>query len=236
MAGREVGVVCDPGRALVTEDPGNVSSEPSLPRNGIGPFSRRHLAAIAVVLVSTAAILALVTVPTSRSGPALSSATPVSSFYLIGAQSTGLEIGSLAPELSGLDGTTLLDLGGAVPSLAELRGRPVWIVFWATWCPPCQQETPDIQRTYEEYPDDLVILAIDVQEPAEIVDDYRRTYGLTYRIALDVSASVMQTYRVFGLPTHYFIDRQGVIRERQYGPLTLDQMHQRVELISAPLT
>ena len=64
--------------------------------------------------------------------------------------------------------------------------------------------------------------------------DYAATYGLAYPIALDTNTAIMNTYGVFGLPTHYFLDRQGVIRDRYFGPLTREQMEQRIALISQP--
>lgn len=64
--------------------------------------------------------------------------------------------------------------------------------------------------------------------------DYMTRYGLTYDIGLDVTGAVFATYGVFGLPTHYFVDRQGVIRDRYFGPLTREQMDQKIALISAP--
>lgn len=64
-----------------------------------------------------------------------------------------------------------------------------------------------------------------------MVEEYRRTYGLTYRIGIDTTASVMRQWNVFGLPTHYFIDREGIVRDRYFGPLTLEQMQERVDSI-----
>lgn len=199
--------------------------------DGIGPFSRRHLLAMAGALVATVAILLFISVPIGGRSPTTALPTPGSSFFIIGPRQGALESGSRAPDFVGADGTRLTDLDGMPVTLEELRGRPVWVFFWATWCPPCQQETPDIQRMWESRGADLVILGIDVQEPGEVVDEYRRTYGLTYRIGLDTTASVMATWNVFGLPTHYFVDREGIIRERQFGPLTLEQMDERIDII-----
>ena len=64
-----------------------------------------------------------------------------------------------------------------------------------------------------------------------MVKDYVDRYDLTYTVALDPSAAVMRSYGVFGIPTHYFIDREGRIRDRYYGPLTRDQMEQRLATI-----
>lgn len=88
---------------------------------------------------------------------------------------------------------------------------------------------------FEAYRDaGLVVVAVDVQEDVHTVRGYAQRYGLGYRTGLDTYAAIMRTYGDFGLLTHYFIDRQGVIRDRYFGPLKRDQMEQRVDLISQP--
>jgi cytochrome c biogenesis protein CcmG/thiol:disulfide interchange protein DsbE len=169
-------------------------------------------------------------------GPTASVPVPGASFYRIAAETEGLQIGQQAPDFVGKSGdqaVRLTDLDGQEVRLADLKGRPVWVVFWATWCPPCQQETPDIRAAYEAHREEgLVVLAIDIQEPAEVVRDYAARYELTYLIALDTYAAIMKTYAVFGLPTHYFIDRDGTIRDRYFGPLTRELMERRIAAIS----
>lgn len=197
----------------------------------LGPFRLRQLRALGVVVAIVATLLFIVTRPlTGTSSVATGTSAPGASFYRVGEQTQGLKVGDLAPEFKAADGTNpLTDLDGKPITLASLRGRPVWVVFWATWCPPCQTETPDIQRTWEAYRTaGLAVVAIDIQEPRETVADYARTYGLTYPIGLDTTASVMKTYAVFGLPTHYFIDRDGIVSDRFFGPLTGEQMRQRI--------
>ncbi len=159
---------------------------------------------------------------------------PGAGFYALGETTEGFDIGQRAPKLAADDGSdeVVRDLEGEPITLASLRGRPVWLVFWATWCPPCQAETPDLQRAYTAHEaEGLELIAIDVQETAEIVADYMETYSLTYTGALDPSGSIMRSYRVFGLPTHYFIDAEGIIRDRFYGPMSLDQMEERLASI-----
>jgi peroxiredoxin len=171
-------------------------------------------------------------------GPTASVPLPGASFYRIAAETEGLQIGQRAPDFIGKNGdqeVRLTDLDGQEVRLAEFTGRPVWVVFWATWCPPCQQETPDIRAAYEAHRDEgLVVLAIDIQEPAEVVREYAGRYELTYPIAFDTYAAIMKTYAVFGLPTHYFIDRDGTIRDRYFGPLTRELMERRIAAISGP--
>lgn len=160
--------------------------------------------------------------------------SPGAGFVALGEATEGIDIGQRAPELAADDGSeeVVRDLEGQPITLASLRGRPVWLVFWATWCPPCQAETPDLQRAYAAHEaEGLELIAIDVQETAEIVTDYMATYDLTYTGALDPSGSIMRSYGVFGLPTHYFIDDEGIIRDRFYGPMSLEQMEERLASI-----
>jgi thiol-disulfide isomerase/thioredoxin len=169
--------------------------------------------------------------------PAREPGTADEDFYALGEPTEGVDIGQRAPELVGGPGQeeALLGLDGEPITLAALRGRPLWLVFWATWCPPCQSETPDLQRAFEAHASDgLRLIAIDVQEPAEIVADYMATYDLTYTAALDPSGAIMRAYGVFGLPTHYFIDEDGIVRDRVYGPLSFDQMEERLTGILVP--
>ncbi len=171
--------------------------------------------------------------------PAASASTGLgTSFYRIGAETQGVAIGQRAPDFTGQqDGrdVQLTDLDGRPISLSSLAGHPLWVNFWATWCPPCQSETPDLEAVAQAHAaDGLVLLAIDVQEPAGVVRAYVTQYGLTYQIGLDTTAAIMQRYGVFGLPTHYFIDRQGLIRDRFFGPLSRAEMERRVAAIEAP--
>ena len=109
--------------------------------------------------------------------------TPGAGFVALGEATEGFDIGQRAPELAADDASdeVVRDLEGQPITLASLRGRPVWLVFWATWCPPCQAETPDLQRAYAAHEaEGLELIAIDVQETADIVADYMATYELTY--------------------------------------------------------
>jgi thiol-disulfide isomerase/thioredoxin len=202
----------------------------------IGPFTARQIGLINAIVFGTALLLFLVTRPIG--GGASPAVDPGATFYRLSAETQGLDIGQRAPELAGQDGDRqiqLADLDGRPLSLAALRGRPVWINFWATWCPPCQRETPDLRDAYDAHnAEGLVLIAIDVQEDVESVRDYAARYELRYPIGLDTYAAIMRTYRVFGLPTHYFIDRQGVIRDRYFGPLNRQQIEQRLTLILKP--
>ncbi len=205
-------------------------------RTLVGPFTARQIGLANAIVVGVALVLFVATRPLASDAPP--TLPPDASFYRMSAESEGLELGQRAPDFTGKNGdqdVRLTDLGGREIRLTDFAGQPVWVVFWATWCPPCQQETPDIRAVYEANRDEgLVVLAVDVQEPVDTIRQYAERYGLTYTIGVDTYAAVMKTYGVFGLPTHYFVDRQGVIRDRYFGPLKRDQMEQRVRLISEP--
>ena len=205
-------------------------------RRVIGPFTVRHLLALALTLVVTASLLVVLTSPiTAPNGPAPGVPVPGASFYLTGEPGTGIAIGDRPPSLSA-DGRPLVDLQGrSVDGLLD-DGRAVWVVFWATWCPPCQQETPDLQRAYAANEDaGLELIAVNVQEAADVAGAYVDTYGLTYRVALDPTAAAFRSWGVFGLPTHYFIGRDGRIRDRWFGPLSLEEMQRRIDtIVGAP--
>lgn len=200
----------------------------------VGPFSGRQIALALAIVVGTAAVIALVTAPIADPGPAQGS--PGATFFAIGPPVEGLKPGDRAPELdTEADGARqpLLDLEGRPIRLADLRGRPVWLNLFATWCPPCQYETPVLQQVFEEHADDdLVLVAVSVLDTsAQDVRAYATTYGLTYTIGFDATSAVFRTYQAYGLPTHYFIDREGVIQAVWRGPLTVAQ----AEALLAPL-
>jgi peroxiredoxin len=128
----------------------------------------------------------------------------------------GLEVGSRAP------GFTLSDLEGNEVSLAHLRGQPVIINFWATWCAPCQVEMPALEQAYQERKDEgLVILAVNRDEdPGAVARFFYEELGLSFTPLLDEEARVNDQYRVFNLPTTFFVDGEGIIQGIHRGVLT----------------
>jgi thiol-disulfide isomerase/thioredoxin len=197
------------------------------PRRGVvGPFTARQLATALAVVGGAALLLVVATQPLVGPAPSATPADPRATQYVIGTPAEGLRVGDRAPELEvvGPDGAPapLLDLDGNPVRLADLRGRPVWINFWASWCPPCQAETPTIRDLAAAYaPQGLEVIGISVQEATE--DDvraYAEKYELGYTVAADLAGDVFRRYRVYGLPTQYFLDEEGVIRSIVQGPVT----------------
>lgn len=207
-------------------------------RKLIGPFTVRHVAALLAAVVATCATLLALNAPLNAT-PDPTLPRPGSGFVPVGEPVEGLRVGDVAPELTGtIDGqpVQLTDLDGNPIRLADLRGRPVWINFWATWCPPCQEETPILRDLFDEYEDDgLALVAVSVQEST--VDDVRayvERYGLRYTIGFDATSAIFHTYRAFGLPTQLFLDREGVIRHIVLGPVTQAQAEGFITPLLAP--
>ncbi|MEX2314883.1 MAG: TlpA disulfide reductase family protein [Thermomicrobiales bacterium] len=185
----------------------------------VGPFSGRQLLAVFGTVVVAIIVLVAVTTPlanTAGAGPL--PVDPRASQYIIGpAPGVGLKVGELAPEFEVTrdDGSTyqLTDLDGRPIRLEDMRGKAVWVNFWATWCPPCQQETPILREMAERYRDaGLVVVGIAVQETsASDVRAYVERYDLGYTIGFDGSGDIFRRYRVYGLPTQFFIRPDGVI-------------------------
>ena len=130
-----------------------------------------------------------------------------------------VELGHYAPDF------TLPALTGEPVTLSDWRGQTVLLKFWASWCAPCRVEMPLLQATYEAYSDEgLVVLAVNLEEEKRRVAAFVEDLGLLVPVLLDEKADVGTLYRVRGAPTTYFIDRDGVIRQRHVGPLTTDML------------
>ncbi|MFN8465983.1 MAG: TlpA disulfide reductase family protein [Caldilineaceae bacterium] len=125
----------------------------------------------------------------------------------------GAGVGRVAPDftLQALDGTTF--------RLSEQRGKPVVLNFWATWCGPCQNELPAIQKAAEHFGDDVVFVGVDQGEKSEVVQSFADKLGLTFTIPMDTDGTIGYNYGVQGLPTTFFIDRNGVVQSLWMGEM-----------------
>jgi len=131
--------------------------------------------------------------------------------------STGIRRGGVAPDF------TLADLSGNQVSLSDYRGRPVLVNIWASWCPPCISEMPELQHVHEAAgADGLVILAVNSlnQDDMDDVKAFVAEQKLTFPILLDSEGAVTVAYRAGTLPTSVFVDRSGKIHLIQIGPMT----------------
>lgn len=128
-----------------------------------------------------------------------------------------LRPGALSPDF------LLEDISGASHSLAEKRGRVVLINFWATWCAPCEEEMPAMERLYRDLsPRGFELLAVSVDAEAAPVRAFRRRLALSFPILHDPGKGVATRYQVARFPETFLVDRQGVLVERYIGAVDWD--------------
>ena len=117
-------------------------------------------------------------------------------------------------------GFTLTDLDGHQVSLSQFQGQPVVVNFWATWCPPCRVEMPDLIEAYEREQGQIVFLAISIDEPAVVVGRFAEENQMPFIILLDEDGKASSDYRVNGIPATFFINRDGEIVVRYVGQMS----------------
>ena len=128
---------------------------------------------------------------------------------------SAVSVGKPAPDF------TLVDLEGNQISLSDFRGETVFVNFWATWCPPCRAEMPEIEAIYQEYKDKgVVVIGVDIQETKEEVLQYIQEGGYSWTFVLDTTGEVTTNYQITGIPSSFFIDREGIIRAMNIGAIT----------------
>jgi thiol-disulfide isomerase/thioredoxin len=124
----------------------------------------------------------------------------------------------VAPEID------LPALGGGRVKLSALKGHPVVVTFWGTWCPPCRQEFPDLVAAQKKHHDaGLRVLAVnqrDQELSTKDVENFVKVFGENLAVALDVRGRTRKSYRLVGLPTTAFLDTAGVIQVLHSGPIS----------------
>lgn len=161
------------------------------------------------------------------------SAVLVLGFLLWPAGGTGPQLrpGVAAPDF------TLATPAGETVTLSQFRGRPVVLNFWATWCPPCRNEMPALQSVWEQYRDQgLVVLGVNLDESAATIQAFTARVGVDFPTVIDRDLRVTERYQIIPLPTTFFIDADGVIRDRKEGEISLAEAELRVQrLLSGAL-
>ncbi|MFK7926966.1 MAG: TlpA family protein disulfide reductase [Myxococcota bacterium] len=125
---------------------------------------------------------------------------------------------------------TLESVSGERVSLKALRGKPVVINFWSTWCIPCKQEHPLLQSFPKAYPE-VVFLGVVYQDDAQKVERFLKRDPVPYQTLLDPNGRVAIGYGVTGVPETYFINRSGIITHKQVGPLNQEVFAEQLEAI-----
>jgi thiol-disulfide isomerase/thioredoxin len=184
-----------------------------------------------LVMVALAAIIIInafdlnKTEKADSSGPNLVDVTGDSSVKgatIVPPNAKSLNEGEIAPDFE------LPMINGESVKLSDLKGQKVLVNFWATWCPPCKKEMPELQRFYEEYGDQIQIIAINAtasERNEQAVEDFLKENGYTFPVAVDKENKVTDLYLAMTIPTSYFIGSDGVIQvPRHVGPMTYDFM------------
>ncbi|MBL3640877.1 MULTISPECIES: TlpA disulfide reductase family protein [Bacillaceae] len=136
----------------------------------------------------------------------------------------GLKIGAKAPDFS------LKTLDGKQVELSDYEGKKVMLNFWATWCPPCKKEMPDMEKYTQQAGDDVVVLAVNI-DPENDVQAFVEDNGITFTIPLDSQSAknpVNERYKILSIPTTYFIDKKGIIRNKVISAMTLKDMERNI--------
>lgn len=134
----------------------------------------------------------------------------------------GVTEGNAAPEFE------LSTLNGESMSLSSLKGKKVILNFWATWCPPCRSEMPDMQKIQDDYNEEVVVVAVNLtssESSVQTVEDFVNGLGLSFPILLDEKGKINNQFEVLSYPTSYFLDEEGIIRTKFVGAMTYDQMN-----------
>jgi len=171
---------------------------------------KTHLISIAIIAIVIASI-AVIELRKPRQSPILNDDKNV-----------GISIGKTAPDFQ------LQSLEGKSVKLSDFRGKNIVLNFWASWCPPCREEMPEFQRIYTENSDSLVVIGVNLQESRESAEAFIKKLGITFPILLDPNAQVKDRYNVFTQPVTYFIDANGKIVDKKFGPLTTEEINEKI--------
>jgi cytochrome c biogenesis protein CcmG/thiol:disulfide interchange protein DsbE len=132
--------------------------------------------------------------------------------------------GFMAPDF------TMTTLDGSTVRLSELRGHPVLINFWASWCGPCRSEMPHIQAAHETHSGDgLIVLGVNQRESPTDVARFVEEFNLTFAIPLDSDGAASGSYQARALPTSFFVDADGIIRGTFTGPMSAGHIQSFLE-------
>jgi cytochrome c biogenesis protein CcmG/thiol:disulfide interchange protein DsbE len=126
------------------------------------------------------------------------------------------------------------DPGKSTLSLSNLKGKPIVLNFWASWCQPCKEELPLLENAWKQMQvqkKEIVILGIDFQESSSDATSFLQQQGITYLAGLDINGSIANKYGVASLPQTIFIDRNGTVTSREPGELTTQELSRNLQSI-----
>jgi cytochrome c biogenesis protein CcmG/thiol:disulfide interchange protein DsbE len=182
---------------------------PARALRGAGRIARQHKVATAIGAVFAAAIVAVSLVGSRAGSPPPSPAAP---------------------------GFTLTALGNPRQhiTLSQYKGKPLIVNFWASWCEPCQRETPLIAAWYKQQHGHVIVVGLDVNDNAASALDFARAKGVSYPIGVDPALAATNAYGVVALPQTFFLNAAHRIVDRVYGAVTQADLAKGVRLMDAP--
>lgn len=121
-------------------------------------------------------------------------------------------------------------------TLGKMRGTPVVLNFWASWCLSCRDEARVLEAGWQRYGDGVAFVGIAVNDEEKLAEEFIRRYGKTYHLGSDVDGSVAVDYGLYGVPETFFIGRDGTILSRHIGPLTTADLDLRIAELEAGVT
>ncbi len=179
--------------------------------------------------------------PQAPVGPKRSKAGVILTFAVmltfLGLLAWGLKKSQAGPRDSGkAPDFTLTGFDGRVVTLSKLRGQVVIINFWASWCLPCREEAPDLEQTWRKYKDrGVVFIGVDYVDTEKEARAYIKEFHVTYINGPDLGTRIAQAFNIKGMPETYYLDKQGVLRGVQIGPLQSPILDQKIdELLAEP--
>lgn len=130
-------------------------------------------------------------------------------------------------EAFALPAATLEGFAGGPPvELAQFRGKPLVVNFWATWCAPCVKEMPAFQEVAADLRDDVTFLGVDVEDSPPNAEPFVDRLGIDYPLAIDPRREFARSVNIFGMPTTLFVDAEGIVQYRYTGPLEEAQLRE----------
>ncbi|WP_103063578.1 TlpA family protein disulfide reductase [Actinomyces qiguomingii] len=221
-------IPADDGDLLDSADPATRADEPDEPAWRAG-IRGSHFGQVAVVIVAAfaIAIAAWWAVKPDDAGPAQAEIAVVTEVDVEGAGSAPVA-GQTPPAF------TATDLGSqeVVLDPQAMEGRPVWLMFVATWCTGCRTEMPDVQAAAAEYGDDVEVIVVYVGEDAAAVSAYSERVGNEFTQVPDRSQAISAAYGIMGVPSHFFIGADGVVQQVHVGLLTPAQMEESLRALT----
>jgi peroxiredoxin len=201
-----------------------------------GPLPFRTMTRFAPVLIVLFLLLAAASGASPASGPEPASKPGPRAGRVLKLDEAIRELDLIRPSRQKVaEDFTLKTSGGGPFRLSDHRGKAVLVNFWATWCAPCREEMPAMERLYQRHRDrGLVLVAISLDADPSVVPSYVKASKLTFSIALDPGAEVANKYGVRALPSSFVIDRQGTMTALALGPRAWDNdaAHSLVEALT----